>query len=197
MMWNPLEQPFDVIIVNNFDSPGVAEVTKIVRRNRNEKIEPYGTRGAFLLCLGRRLVEFTVTLTLTTNEDWERWPTFRDIIDKTPVQPKPKVLEIGHPALYQWGVVSAVVEEIVGPVRDDETGKWKVEIHFLEFRGVPKVAMGKPKETKKNEPLDPYDALIGAQTQVLTDGKGGNRADRLGAALANQFQNHTNGVGNQ
>lgn len=161
MVWDPLTQPIDYILLAGKKSPGLATVTLADSPRRWDERNGYGLSGATVVYRGAGLSHFSVTLRLFTVQDWADWRAWKSLTDKPPLGKRPRSLDIWHPLLEDLEIKSAVVENVLQP---DQTGdgEWTIEIKFIQFRQ-PKFALAKP-EGSTATPVDPVEQEIGQLT---------------------------------
>lgn len=97
-----------------------------------------GTTGARAKYLGRQPREFTVTLTLTTREEYAAWMALRFAVLQPPTDKKPFVITIDHPMLADYGIRFVIVLNEGGPTRDAQFNRWTVTLELRE-QAEPKV----------------------------------------------------------
>lgn len=178
MAWNPLDDPIDHFLLAGKKSPGIAELLGLASPRKWDEKKGYGTSGATIVYAGDGLAKFSAKIFLTTTEDWDAWHAFAPLVEKAPDGSKPKALDIWHPQCEQKGIRSVVVEDVVGPARDGDDGRWVVEVKFIQYRA-PKPALAKPKGSsnssagpggnKTNTEEDERDRLIRELTQQVKD----------------------------
>lgn len=91
-----------------------------------------GTTGARAKYLGRQPREFTVTVTLTTREEYAAWMALRFAVLQPPTDKKPFVITVDHPMLADYGIWSAIVLSEGGPTRDAQFQRWVVTLELRE-----------------------------------------------------------------
>lgn len=91
-----------------------------------------GTTGARAKYLGRQPREFTVTVTLTTREEYAAWMGLRFAVLQPPTNKKPFVITVDHPMLADYGIRFAIVLHEGGPARDAEFQRWLVTLELRE-----------------------------------------------------------------
>jgi len=177
MAWNPLDDPIDHFLLAGKKSPGIAEILGLGSPRKWDIKKGYGTSGATTVYAGDDVAKFSAKIFLTTTADWDAWHAFAPLVEKAPDGSKPKALDIWHPQCEQKDIRSVVVEDVVGPSRDGDDGRWVVEIKFIQYRA-PKPAMAKPKGSssggggsgaKGSPEEDERDRLIRELTQQVKD----------------------------
>ena len=160
MTWDPTTQPVDVFTLGGFISPGTAVIRDGKTKNKIEDRHPLGAGGAFVIYNGSELSTFTAELTLTTSEDFQRWPEFRAIVDTPPTGVRPKALQIAHPILSDIGITAVLVEGRTQLTQQDDNS-WTVEIYFKQYKR-PKPMRSAPagEKKKKNQEEDELDKEI-------------------------------------
>lgn len=91
-----------------------------------------GTTGARAKYLGRQPREFTVTVTLTTREEYAAWMALRFAVLQPPTDKKPFVITVDHPMLSDYGIRFAIVLNEGGPTRDAQYNRWTVTLELRE-----------------------------------------------------------------
>lgn len=171
MAWNPLDDPIDHFTLGGQRSPGVAEIIGLGSPRKWDEKKGYGTSGATLVYAGDGLVAFSAKVYLTTRADWNDWHAFAPLVERSPKGDKPKALDIWHPQTEAKDIRSVIVEDVLGPSRDGDDGRWQVEIKFKQYRA-PKPALSKPKGSSSNAgntQEDERDKLIRELTQQVKD----------------------------
>lgn len=164
MSWDPITEPIDHIVLGGTTSPGIAEVVGANSPRKWDELGGFGLIGATLRFRGTGLARFSVKLRLYDEDDWAGWELWKEIIMRPPIGKRPRSLDIYHPFLADFGIKSAVVEDVLQPEQTDH-GEWTIEIKFIESR-FPKVALSKP-EASQATPVDPVEQEIGALTDQL------------------------------
>jgi hypothetical protein len=91
-----------------------------------------GTTGARAKYLGRQPREFTVTVTLTTREEYAAWMALRFAVLQPPTDKKPFLITVDHPMLADYGIRFAIVLSEGGPTRDAQFQRWVVTLELRE-----------------------------------------------------------------
>jgi hypothetical protein len=164
MAYNPLETPIDFVIFRGVPTPGIGVVQKAKREIKVDEIGGYGVSGSVLVVHGRKLVPFDVIVTLLTQEHWEEWDNFKEVVLTMPSGPNATAIDVWHPWLTMLDVKSCVVNAVSQP-EPDETGGFRITISCTEFRK-PKPALAAPKSAE-NKP-DSADTPAGKIIKNLT-----------------------------
>jgi hypothetical protein len=150
--FDPFVTPVDYVVLNAKKSPGVAKVTGATDKRKWDVQQGMYSSGAITIYRGREISHFTVTLTLTSAQDWVDWAAWRSLVSRPPVgiagfKSQSKAMTIEHPWLAMLDIHEVNVEEVGQPEETDETGAWSIAIKFLEFR-LPKPSFAKPDAAK-------------------------------------------------
>lgn len=157
--WNPWDLPVDRVVIRGALSPGVASIENAKRVFKWDQVASYGADAAIAIYRGRLPVAFDIVIRLTTREEYAAWGPFREILLTPPSPGNLKALDIGHPFLYELGVMACVIGEVGQPV-DDGTGIYTVRISAIEWRR-PRPALATPDgAASKGEPEDANAKLI-------------------------------------
>lgn len=167
MTFNPLSSPIDYIVLAGKRSPGVAEINSASSPREWDERKGYGVSGSFSIFMRRGLAKFTVTLTLTDDQDWADWAEWKPIVDRVPKRrlgrgPDSGYLEIQHPILADLDIKAVGVTEVGQPVQTDH-GLWQITIGFIEWRR-PVIGLAKPEAAKAAE-VDPVELEIELKTR--------------------------------
>lgn len=175
MAWNPLDDPIDYFTLGGQKSPGVAEIIGLGSPRKWDERKGHGTSGATTVYGGDDLVKFSAKILLTTREDWNAWHAFAPLVERPPEGTRAKAIDIWHPQCEMKNIRAVVVEDVLGPSKDGDDGRWQVEIKFKQYRA-PKPALAKPKGSssdaggsKANSEEDERDRLIRELTQQVKD----------------------------
>lgn len=178
--FNPLQTPIDFILLAEHrrpngppandaqalrQSPGIAEVKGAADVRMWDKRQAYGLAGATQIFRGRDLAEFDVTLTLTTDDDWDAWASWRTLVARPPFGKIPKALDIWHPWLEEMQIRSCVVLSR-GQPEPDGTGAFRIPIKFREFRPFT-FALSKPTSSATPTDNDPFSQQIAANSDMI------------------------------
>lgn len=169
MGWNPIKLPIDFFILQGRPNPGIGRIEKASSPRKWDEIGGYGASGSVLIFHGRRLVPFDGIVELYTEEDWEYWDQWKELVMRPPYGKIPKAKDIWHPWLELLEVRSAVVTDVLQP-EDMGNGGHRIVIQFLEHRrpklqlSAPAAAEQKPQST---DPVDKYIEQLTSQVQEL------------------------------
>ncbi len=133
MTFNPITQPTDKILLADRESPGIAVVTNASSPRKWDERRGYALSGARVVFRGLGLAKPIVTLRLLTDEDFEDWHAWRDLVQRPPIGRRQTALDIWHPILEDLGITQVVVED-VGQPNQVADGEWNIMIKFIEFR---------------------------------------------------------------
>lgn len=162
--FDPFFTPVDYILLNSKKSPGIAKVTGATDKRKWDVQAGYYTTGAITIYRGREISHFTVTLTLTSAQDWIDWAKWRSLVARPPNGTFIRTaMTIEHPWLRMLDIREVNVEEVGQPEENDETGAWTIAIKFLEFR-LPTPSFAKPEAAKTKESDDPETRQIAGLT---------------------------------
>lgn len=178
--FNPLQTPVDFILLAEHrrpngppktpsqalqQSPGLAVVRGAEDVRMWDKRQGYGLSGALQIFRGRDLSEFDVTLTLSTDQDWADWASWRQLVARPPFGKIPKALDIWHPWLEEQEIRSCVVLK-KGNWEPDGTGAFSITIRFREFRPFT-ISLAKPTSSATPVDTDPVSQQIAANTATI------------------------------
>lgn len=163
MVWDPINEPQDYILLVQQKSPGIAEVVGASSVRKWDEPSGPGISGARSVFMGRPLAHFSVKLRLYTAEDWAAWHAWKPLVTAVPKRRGAKgkdtgALDISHPLLAEVGISSVAVEELKAPEQTDH-GEWTIEIRFIEFRPPHFGALAKP-EGAAATPVDPIEQNV-------------------------------------
>lgn len=180
--WTPENNPVDYIILQGKASPGLAELVG-VSAPRNLQVQTgMGYNDALVRFAGFSPQKFSVKFHLYDEFDWAEWHNWKPLVqkrvDSAPGSAAAKVaaaMTIVHPFLNDptIGITAVIVEDVLAPVRADDTGEWVVEVKFISYRK-PKIQYLPYEEKKDASPTGQLDKTIAD-----------NRA-KIAAALAGQ-----------
>lgn len=178
MPWVPLTEPVDTIDVAGRTSPGLCEVLGAGSPREWQERRGIGLSGARLAFRGLKLSHFTVRIRLYSEEDWEAWHAWKDVVQRPPVGTRPRALDVAHPVLEDCGIASAVVEDVKAPEELDDTGVWVVEIAFIEHR--PPAPAAAVVDGSDQSTVDPLEMEADAAAAELTAALGAEAAAEAG-----------------
>lgn len=164
MIWNPIDEPVDYVLIAGVRSPGIAELQGFSSPRRWDKRGGYALSGSTLVYRGVDLAEGKLLLRLSTVEHWAGWSEFSRLVQRAPLGERARSMDISHPFLEELGIRSVVVKDVLQPVETAD-GEWTVEIQLLEFRR-PEFALATP-EGSQDRPTDPYEIQIAEESAVL------------------------------
>ena len=141
--WTPENNPVDYVILQGKASPGIAELTG-VSAPRNLQIQTgMGYNDALVRFAGFSPQKFSLKLHLYDEFDWAEWHNWKYLVQKrvdpstgAPAAKVASALTIKHPFLNDptIGITAVIVEDVLAPVRADDTGEWVIEIKFVSYR---------------------------------------------------------------
>lgn len=131
--------------------PGLARVRGKGCEHRIDTKKCPGKDGATFTDLGRELAQFTITLVLTAQSEWDDFcaatATLQALLPTGGLQPLP----ISHPAINAIGIRSVYFTRVGMPHPGSVVGTFEVELECLEFRPPKETAgSGTPKKDVKN-----------------------------------------------
>lgn len=182
MTWNPLTEPVDFVELGGRRTPGIAELMDAALLHSWDERRGYGYIGATSIYRGRRLSHFKLLIRLYTEQDWDDWEEFREVLEPPPLPDpnsvtalrriRPRALEIVHPITEMLGIRSVTIEHVKQPVQTSaQGGEWLVEVGLLEYRR-PEFRLSRPEGTE-DSPTDPADQSIAQLTAIVqNDGQG-------------------------
>jgi len=148
MAFNPISNPVDFVELAGRRTPGIAEVLGASSPREWKERRSIGYGGAIVVFRGIKLARFTVKLRLYSDQDWQDWDDFRDVVQRPPLSNaasqgvgiirspfgrRPKALSVNHPILADLNISSCVVLDVLQPVQTGN-GEWTIDIKFIEYR---------------------------------------------------------------
>src|SRR5690349_9851349 len=119
MSYDPLVTPISFATVDGQRTPGTCVIDGADAAIKWDERDGPFLSGAFLAGGGRKLVPFTMRISLLTSVDWAAWYAFRPLVKRPPVGTRPKAHDVWHPWLVDQEVRSAVVKNVGQPKQDD------------------------------------------------------------------------------
>lgn len=170
MTWNPLTDPVDYILLSGERSPGIADVEGFTSPRRWDERKGYGLSGGTVIFRGIGLAAGTVSLRLFESEHFERWDTWKNLVQRPPIGTRGHAMDISHPQLDDLGVTSVVIED-VSQLEQTEDGIWTVKIRMKEFRR-PVLQLQAPtgSQARSADPVDIEIETLTNQAQLLAGG---------------------------
>lgn len=142
--WSPDSYPIDSIFVNGNPSPGYAEIVGLSAPRKLQIQAGFGWNDALVRFAGFDAQKFSVKIHLYDSADWIAWHTWKMPLAKrvetaTSTATNRKIaqaMSIWHPFLADplIAVSAVIVEDVLAPVRGDESGEWIIEIKFVSYR---------------------------------------------------------------
>lgn len=162
--WDTNPDAWDRCILGKYLLPGVAEID--VKRGRKfDKKSAKGRNGATITDGGGEGAEVTISLSMTSAEEWQAFVALAGLLDPTKVSPQAYALV--HPQAEAFGVKSVMVGEISsGPPKN---GIYTVKIKCEEW-------FAAPKKGAKGKVTTPKTA--GAAANILDMGRDKNLANK-------------------
>lgn len=132
---DPISSPseYDVIVIGGMVTPGVARLGAPTPAFQWDVKTGPGTSGGTTTYLGDPPRRFSVELLLWESEHFRELDVLRAAIAPMTKKGEPPAHDIAHPALFDVGIKSVVVEDFA-PVRHQGKGLWVAMIQFLEYR---------------------------------------------------------------
>lgn len=131
--WDTSPANWDACILGKFRLPGVASL-EIKRGRKLDKKSAPGKNGASVTDKGGEGAEVTITLQMTTADEWDAWCAALRILDPTKVAPQ--AYDIIHPEAEAFQVQSVMVEKISSGKPD--SGIKTIKIECTEWFAQPK-----------------------------------------------------------
>jgi len=126
-------QNLDTILFAGKKSPGFCEIEGLEEVRKFDERAGYGVAGATVMFMGRGICHFTVRLYLWNELEWQRWLSFKPVVDKLPIGKNAKGIEVKHTMINSVGIAAVYVEELFAPTQT-EPGLWVVELRLVEAR---------------------------------------------------------------
>lgn len=172
MAWDPYTAPFDSPLFNGIVALGEISITKLERKYRLMKIEPFGARGALIRHLGQYLLESTIVFRLFDQDQYRFFnETIKPMLTKIPspadvrAGKKYQAVRITHPSYLAYEVESMVVEAIRGPLQEGDI--WIAEVDVCEYTPIPRASFAKPTDAPKPVDNDPFNQEIARLTNQI------------------------------
>ncbi len=152
---DPFSSPesWDVVMVANTNTPGVAELSGFARPFGWEVKKGKGAKGSTVTLNDYPPAKGTLTLRFWTQDHFIQWAEFRAIWNYDPTKKPVAAVDIFHPSLADLGIDRVVCEEI-SAVEKESPGLYKVVIKLIEYNPPPKkpaVATPDGSTTKKSD----------------------------------------------
>lgn len=147
---DPIESPsdYDVVVIGGMVTPGIARVGDPTASFKWDVKSGPGTDGGTTTYQGIPPRQFAVELDLWRPEHFRQLDALRATIAPMARKGDPPAYDIAHPALFDLGIKSVVVEDF-SPVRPKGKGLWSATIKFLEYRPPKKKSVvSTPKSSK-------------------------------------------------
>ena len=151
MSFHPLESPEDTVLLAGREVPGLVEIKGLSAPRDWDERRSYGMIGARLRYLGQKLSRFTLVVRLYTEEHWDAWRDFSELVRRLPppdgrlvsstatipqlmraLYGRANPLRIRHSLLEEYRVRQVVVEDVTQP-SVDEAGVWTIEIKLIQY----------------------------------------------------------------
>lgn len=149
MAANPMREPgaFNVFRVAGVPLPGIAIVTGCVDESKLDVKSGKGTKGASVNYEGSDPKEFTVTLLLFEEEEYDEWldGNARRVLLTPPEGKEAKAFAVDHPSCLECNITSAL-KKSVSAAEPQGDGSYRVTIK-LQPAPPPKPSSGTPSGT--------------------------------------------------
>lgn len=140
--WTPESEPVDTVVVSGVEMPGFTIPAGAHMPRKIMKQMGPGFTGYRMLFLGMDIVDFSILCYLQDEQDQYDWEAFKaGPAGSFVLPPKPKKgdmlaqqaailnpYKVFHPFLAHLNINTVIVEDVMQPVRIDETGGWMHEI---------------------------------------------------------------------
>jgi hypothetical protein len=165
--FNPISAPIDYVVLAGRRSPGLAELQGFGTPRRWDERRGYGNSGGTLIYRGVALARGKLLLRLISDQDFEDWAAWSELVQRAPLGERARALDISHPILEDLGIRSVVVEDVKQPTQTAD-GEWTIEIPLIEYRP-PQRALSRPdgSEDRPPEPADNAERGLQTLTGVL------------------------------
>lgn len=177
MAWSPLNAPVNKFLLSGVWSPGVClgPVGPGIEYNLDER-QGYGIDFAYVFFTGRKLGEFDMPIILITQQDWDDWYQFAQLLE-TPPQRGPvnqttngytpgKAKTIWHPILVAppLRITQCVIRTATIPQIQDDM-RTLISIPFKQVKMAPRPAYARPMAAADKPPLTPEQQEIQDKTR--------------------------------
>ena len=195
MGFDPLRTPDDSVYISNRLVPGIVTIKGLRAERDWEERRAFGMIGARLRYKGQKLSHFSLVVELYTQEHWNDWLEFGQIIRRPPppnptsppvtlpafhriMRTQAPPLSIRHPLLEEYRIRRVVVEDVVAPVEDDK-GFWTIELKLIQYQ-VPRRVLSYAGGRNREATGDPRIAalrnqLSGRRQELAALANSGNR----------------------
>ena len=150
MTFDPLRTPDDSVYISDQLVPGIVVIKGLKAPRDWEERRAFGMIGARLRYKGQKLSHFSLEVGLYTQEHWDDWAEFGQIVRRPPppnptsppvtlpefhrmMRTQAPPLSIRHPLLEEYRIRQVVVEDVLAPVEDDK-GLWTIEIKLIQYQ---------------------------------------------------------------
>jgi hypothetical protein len=152
MSFHPLRNPEDTVALAGRQVPGLVEIKGLSAPRDWDERRGFGMIGARLRYYGQKLSRFSLVVRLYTEEHWDAWRDFSEIVRRLPPPDRSLVssaatlpqlmralygrarpLRIRHSLLEEYRVRQVVVEDVTQP-SVDEAGVWTIEIKLIQYQ---------------------------------------------------------------
>jgi hypothetical protein len=168
--YNPLRRPVDYVLVATSDggayirSPGIATIYDGDSNRKWEELATRGYTGSFTNFLNTEAAKPRIEMLLLSDKDWEDFTQFHNFMMKAPQkrgtsQDDRGYFSIYHPLLAMMGVTAVGVTSVGQPVIQ-ESGGYLYTVKLMQWRGLPKLTLAKPKGEKPPGPESEHQKQI-------------------------------------
>lgn len=152
MPFDPMRQPEDEIYISDRLVPGITVIKGLGAKRDWEERASFGMMGARLRLKGLKLSHFSVVVQLFTQEHWDDWLEFGEIVRRPPQPDASQItaitsipslhrfmrdqsppLSIRHPLLEEYRITQVVVEDVIMPIEGDK-GVWTIDIKLIQYQ---------------------------------------------------------------
>jgi hypothetical protein len=130
--WSPFKQPVDFAVIDGVKTPGICVFNSDGYRNHVENKQQSGSTGQFTVVKGRDIPKYTLTLTLTSDDDWIAWGPLKRELDAVPTTKTAKARAVIHPQVQSLGIQASTYLGRT-PELDSGKGRWTVTLHFEQW----------------------------------------------------------------
>ncbi len=137
--WDADPKLWQVLRINDWDAPGVAQVECTIGRKLDDK-SAGGSDGGTITDKGYTLAPVRVTLKIWTAQ---HWADMQDLLDKLQARrnlAQRDPVSMFHPAIACLGVEKVVLKDMGSPRPSSTPGAYEVTFNFLEYNPPPRSA---------------------------------------------------------
>jgi hypothetical protein len=152
MPFNPLRVPDDTVVLAGREVPGIVVIKGLSAPRDWETRMSFGMMGYRLRLKGIKPSKFSLGVSLYTQEHWDAWNEFSEVVRRPPPPDRSQVqaitsipslyrfirtqgppLRIRHALLEEYRINRVVVEDVTQPMENDR-GVWTLDIKLIQYQ---------------------------------------------------------------